>query len=233
MPVVDDNMKDLDSFKPCLKAIEERGYSAYFVGGCVRDVLFDLPIKDVDITTTAPIEEVLEIFSDYDLDYSGIAFNSVSFNYKKIPMTITTFRKEGEYTKHRYPSDVSYTQSIEEDASRRDFTINAIYINAEDHVFDYYLGLQHIKERRLVTIKPARRSMSEDAIRILRALRFASVYNLSFDDELIEAIKEHASLVNKLSRHSLDSELSKLKKQATLDQQTKFYEYLIKYNIKM
>ncbi len=213
--------------------IEERGYSAYFVGGCVRDVLFNQPVKDIDIATTAPIEEVIDIFGEYNLDYSGIAFRSVGFIYKKIPITITPFRKEGEYTKHRYPSDVAYTQSIEEDASRRDFSINAIYINAEGHVFDFYLGLQHIKERRLVSIKPPQRSMSEDAIRILRALRFASIYNLSFDDELIEAIKDHASLVNKLSRHSLDSELNKLKNQGTLDQQTKFYEYIVKFNIKM
>ncbi len=226
-------MKELDPYKPLLSLIEERGYSAYFVGGCVRDALFNRLIKDVDIASTAPTDEIIDIFSDFPLDFSGIAFKTVSFQYKKTPVTITTFRKEGAYTKHRYPSEVSYTQNIEEDASRRDFTINAIYINAEDHVFDFYLGLEHIKEKRLVSIKPPQRSMSEDALRILRALRFAATYQLSFDDELIQAIKDHASLVNKLSRHSLDSELDKLKRHATIEQQTKFYEYLVRFNIRM
>lgn len=226
-------MKELDPYRPLLKKISKHGYQAYFVGGCVRNAYFKKKINDIDIATDAPIEKVVEIFSDRKLDKQGIVFFSVSFPYKSKTVTITPFRQEGEYVKHRYPSEVSYTNNIEIDAQRRDFTMNALYVDEHGEVFDFYDGLIHIKEKRLVSIKNADRSMSEDALRILRALRFMAVFDLKLDESLSEAIDTHASLVHRLSRHSLNHEIEKLQEQATSDQQTQYYKSLIKYNIKI
>ncbi len=226
-------MKELDPYKSLLKRISNHGYSAYFVGGCVRDVLFGIDVKDVDIATSAPIDIVIDIFSNKTLDTSALVFHTISFRHNRMPVTVTPFRKEGKYTKHRYPSSISHTDSVEEDAKRRDFTINAIYVDIDGKMIDFYNGKEHIKQRRLVSIKTADRSMSEDAIRILRAIRFMALYDLTPDESLAQALKDHASLVNRLSRHSLDSELEKLKRSATYQQQTRFYELIVKYNIKM
>ncbi len=226
-------MKELDPYRPLLKKINDHNYDAYFVGGCVRNVLLKRRIDDIDIATNAPIEVILEIFKDKTMDQQGMAFHSIGIIYKRKPVTITEFRIEGEYVKHRYPSTISFTDDVRVDANRRDFTMNALYVNDKNEIIDFFGGLTHIKERKLVSVKNADRSMSEDALRILRALRFVVVYNLKMDDELEDAIESHSSLIHRLSRHSLNMEVEKLQKQATSEQQTNYYKLLMKYDIKM
>lgn len=226
-------MKELDPYRPLLKRITDLNYEAYFVGGCVRNVLLKQKIDDIDIATNAPIEIILELFKDKTIDQLGMAFHSIAFIYKRKPISITEFRIEGEYVKHRYPSSIAFTEDVKVDAYRRDFTMNAIYVNNNNEIIDLFDGQTHVKERRLVTVKNADRSMSEDALRILRALRFMVVYNLKLDDELDEAIEAHSGLIHRLSRHSLDLEVQKMQSQATSKQQTDYYRLLMKYDIKI
>ncbi len=226
-------MKELDPYRTLLKKIEAHHYEAYFVGGCVRNTLLKQKIDDIDIATNAPIETVLEIFKDKTINHQGIAFHSISFTYKRKSVSITEFRQEGEYVKHRYPSTVAYTDDIKIDAARRDFTMNALYINNNNEIIDLFNGQMHIKEKRLVSVKNADRSMSEDALRILRALRFVVIYDLKLDEDLEEAIEAHSGLIHRLSRHSLNMEVEKLQRQGTSKQQTAYYKLLIKYDIKI
>jgi tRNA nucleotidyltransferase (CCA-adding enzyme) len=226
-------MNKLEPYQSLLKELHNKEYEAYFVGGCVRNFLLKRKIDDVDIATNAPVEEIMEIFKRFKLNKIGIAFFSVSFTYKRKSITITPFRYEGKYIKHRYPSSVSYTDDIKVDAKRRDFTMNALYMDDEKNIIDFYDGQHHIKQKLLVSVKNPDRSMAEDSLRILRALRFVVVYNLRLDEPLERAIRQHASLVNRLSRHTLDLEVKKLQDQATVDQQTEYYKLLVKYNIKM
>ncbi len=226
-------MKDLEPYRQLLELLNQNHYQAYFIGGCVRNALFKRSFDDIDITTDAPSEALIEIFKDYKPDVSDINFLNISFKYHNTPITITPFRIEGEYVKHRYPSSVKPTSDIKLDAGRRDFTMNAIYMDAQYKTIDYYHGLDHIKNKQLVTVKNADRALSEDALRILRALRFMVVYDLKLDEDLMEAIERHASLVHRLSRNTLDKEIQKLQNQASSQQQTEYYKQLIKYNIKI
>lgn len=226
-------MKELDPYQTLLKNLHNAGFEAYFVGGCVRNAIVNRKIDDIDIATTATVEDIFEVFKRFKLNKVGLAFYSVGFTYKKTPVNVTPFRKEGKYVKHRYPSSVSYTDDIHIDAKRRDFTMNAIYMDHQGQLLDFYDGQQDLKQKLLVSIKNPDRSMSEDSLRILRALRFVVVYNLRLDEPLESAIRQHAGLVNRLSRHSLDLELEKLQAQATADQQTEYYKLLVKYNIRM
>lgn len=226
-------MNKLDPYQSLLIELLEAGFEAYFVGGSVRNYLIKRKIDDVDIATNAPVEKIMEIFKRFKLNKIGVAFFSVGFTYKRKSVTITPFRQEGKYIKHRYPSTVSYTDDIQVDAKRRDFTMNALYMDSNKNIIDFFDGQQHIKQKLLVSIKNPDRSMSEDSLRILRALRFVVVYHLRLEESLEKAIRQHASLVNRLSRHSLDSEVKKLQEQASPDQQTEYYKLLVKYNIKM
>jgi tRNA nucleotidyltransferase (CCA-adding enzyme) len=226
-------MKELDPYQSLLKELQNKGFDAYFVGGCVRNYILKRKIDDVDIATNATVEDIMEIFKRFKLNKIGLAFFSVSFTYKRKPVTITPFRKEGKYVKHRYPSSVSYTDDIQIDAQRRDFTMNALYMDHDKNIIDFYDGQQDLKHRMLVSVKNPDRSFSEDSLRILRALRFSVVYNLRLEESLELSIRQHASLVNRLSRHTLDLEVEKLQDQATVGQQTDYYKLLLKYNIKM
>lgn len=226
-------MKELDPYQSLLKELHVKGFDAYFVGGSVRNYVLKRPIDDVDIATNATVDDVMDIFKRFKLNKIGVAFFSVSFTYKRKPITITPFRKEGKYVKHRYPSTVSYTDDIKIDAARRDFTMNAMYMDHQKNIIDFYDGQLHLKQKILVSVKNPDRSLSEDSLRILRALRFSVVYNLKLEESLEGAIRQHASLVNRLSRHTLDLEVEKLQQQATADQQTEYYKLLLKYNIKM
>lgn len=226
-------MNALDLYRDILLSLNEHDYQAYFVGGCVRNVLFKRTFDDVDIATDAPIELLKKLFSNYDDFICDKKFLNVSFTHQTREITITPFRIEGEYIKYRYPSTVTPTDDIQLDALRRDFTMNAIYIDADNDILDFFNGVENINERRLVSVKNADRSLSEDALRILRALRFMVVYDLRLDDDLDDAITTHASLVHRLSRKTLDKEIRKLQEQATREQQTEYYKQLIKYNIKI
>ncbi len=169
-----------------LKRLNDHGHSAYFVGGCVRDFLMNRLIKDVDIATSAPAKLCEQIFYDCDIDSSAMYFGVVTLN-KPVICQITTYRSEGDYKSHRYPKDIRFVNDVTLDAARRDFTINAIYLDKDGKYFDPYSGKADIDNRIIRCIGDPQLRLNEDALRILRAIRFSILLEFELEENLLNA----------------------------------------------
>ncbi|PAE24460.1 CCA tRNA nucleotidyltransferase [Bacillus sp. 7894-2] len=192
---------------PVLEKLEAAGFEAYFVGGSVRDYILGKEIADVDIATSATPEEVKTIFSR-TIDV-GIEHGTVVVLYHGIPYEITTFRTEAEYLDFRRPSEVRFIRSLEEDLKRRDFTMNAIAMNKEGQLIDPFNGRGAIEERKICTVgKPAER-FTEDALRMMRAVRFFSQLAFEIDKNTYAAL---ASLSHLLENIAVERKLAEFEK---------------------
>ena len=191
-----------------LRKLEENGYESYIVGGYVRDKLLGISSMDIDITTKARPKEVLELFSDYDVKIHE--YGNVSFEIDSYKFDITTFRKDIKYKDNRKPEKIIYIDSFEEDLKRRDFTINSICLDSDDNIIDLYDGRKDLKRKLLRTIGSPYKKMEEDALRILRAVRFATIMKLRLDNDLKLAIIENKHLLKNLSYERKRDELNKL-----------------------
>ncbi len=189
--------------KEILEVLEAHGYQAYIVGGYVRDYCLGLENTDIDVATDATPEEIQHIFKQGKL--SGEArFGNVNIG----DIQVTTFRKDSYPENSRFPK-VVYTSSLEEDALRRDFTINALYMDKNGHIIDVVGGLDDLKKGILRTIKDPNTSMKEDPLRIIRALRFQKKLDFTLDEELTQAITKHKRLIHHISKKRLHRELEK------------------------
>lgn len=196
-------------------------YKIYFVGGSVRNMLLDKPIKDWDLTTDATPEDILKLFPDgfYDNSFGtvGVAIKDVEENTKFL-LEITTFRSESEYTDHRHPQSVVWGKTIEEDLQRRDFTINAIAIemkrdNSEEYtqtIIDPYNGQEDIKKHLIRAVGDPTQRFKEDALRLMRAIRFATQLSFMIDETTLRAIEEDASLLKHIASERIRDELMKI-----------------------
>jgi tRNA nucleotidyltransferase (CCA-adding enzyme) len=171
---------------PILEKIEEHEHEAYFVGGCVRDLLLERPIKDIDITTSARPEEIQEIFSS--VIPVGIEHGTVIVRHEKESYEVTTFRTEGAYTDSRHPDHVEFIRNIDEDLERRDFTINALAMDKNYRIIDLFQGRKDLDKRIIRTVGDGYERFGEDALRIIRALRFSSQLGFQIDEETFEAM---------------------------------------------
>ena len=195
---------------PILKQIESHGYEAYFVGGSVRDYLLELEIHDIDIATSATPEEVKEIFP-VTIDV-GIEHGTVIVRYKGESYEITTFRVEGKYSDFRRPDTVDFVRNLEEDTLRRDFTINALAIDKEGQVYDYHGGIADLNKALIRAVGNPKERFNEDALRMLRAIRFASQLGFEIDSKTMEATKELAPLIEKIAMERILIEFTKFLK---------------------
>ena len=187
-----------------LNILESNGYKAYIVGGYVRDKLLKIDNSDIDIITSAKPYEICRLFK-LDNNYK---YGSVKLNYKKHEFDVTTFRKEEDYIDNRWPSNITYIDDVKDDLKRRDFTINAILIDKNGKYIDLYNGINDLNNKVLKVIGDSNKKMEEDSLRIIRALRFSSVYNLKMDDELKSAIIRNKKLINNLSFDRIKNELN-------------------------
>lgn len=193
---------------PILNKLEEAGFEAYFVGGSVRDFLLGKAIHDVDIATSATPEEVKRIFpKTVDI---GIQHGTVLVLYKNDSYEITTFRTESEYIDYRRPKEVAFVRSLEKDLERRDFTMNAIAMDRQGAVIDPYHGQQAITDRRIETVGKAKERFQEDALRIMRALRFVSQLSFRIETRTLKAVIESAHLLEKIAIERKRAEFEKL-----------------------
>jgi tRNA nucleotidyltransferase (CCA-adding enzyme) len=192
--------------KNILNKIESEGYEAYLVGGFVRDYLLGIQSCDIDICTNAVPKVLRQIFPN-----NGNSNNYGGFNLKvqKYNIDITTYRKEITYT-GRKPTEIEYINSLLADLSRRDFTINAICMNSKEVVIDPLNAIEDLDNRTIKIIGDAKTKITEDPLRILRAIRFSTILNFSIDDELIKIIKESHSVIKTLSKTRVKEELSKI-----------------------
>lgn len=186
------------------------GCEAYAVGGCVRDIYMGKAPSDFDIATSALPEQTEAVFTDCQVIKTGIAHGTVTVLWEGEPFEITTFRCDGEYRDHRRPESVAFTGDISADLARRDFTINSMAQDLYGCLIDPYGGREDIKNGIIRCTGDARRRFDEDALRIMRALRFASVLDFKIEEETALAIHEKKALLGEISVERIFSELKKL-----------------------
>lgn len=190
-----------------LKKLESNGFEGYIVGGCVRDMLLCKSPSDFDITTSATPEEVLELF-DKTVP-TGIKHGTVTVIADSTPLEVTTFRTEGDYNDSRHPSSVSFVRSVKEDLARRDFTVNAMAYSPEKGLVDHFGGKKDLEAKVLRAVGDPKTRFNEDALRILRLFRFASVLGFECEQNTKVSAIECSHLLQNISRERILSELSK------------------------
>ncbi len=184
------------------------GYEAYIVGGCVRDALLSKTADDYDITTDASPDEIKLIF-EKTID-TGIAHGTVTvISYGK-PYEVTTYRIDGDYKDKRHPSSVIYTKTLKEDLSRRDFTVNAMAYNDKVGLVDEFEGINDLKSRVIRTVNNPEKRFTEDALRVLRGIRFSSVLDFNIEEKTSDAIKKLAPNLAFVSAERIFTEWKKL-----------------------
>lgn len=193
---------------PLINALETAGFEAYFVGGSVRDILLGKGIHDVDIATSAYPEEVKQIFKR-TVDV-GIEHGTVLVLFDEEQYEVTTFRTESTYQDYRRPDEVTFVRSLEEDLKRRDFTINALAMNCEGEIVDLFEGIEDLQQGLIKAVGDASERFNEDALRMMRALRFASQLGFEIEAQTYEAIVEHHRLLEKISIERIQIEFVKL-----------------------
>lgn len=196
------------------KQIEDAGFEVYFVGGCVRDSLLGKTIKDWDITTNAKPEEIQKLFPDsfYDNQFGtvGIPVSLRSQTNDQSIIEITTFRTEREYKDNRHPTEVAWGKTIEEDLQRRDFTVNAIAMTAQGKFIDPLGGQQDLKNHIIRAVGNPSQRFKEDALRLMRAVRFATQLSFTIEETTWKAIQQDAQLLPLISPERIRDELFKI-----------------------
>ena len=197
-----------DKVKLIIKKLTDEGFEAYAVGGCVRDSLLGKIPNDWDITTSASPLQVKSLFRR-TID-TGIRHGTVTIMLGKEGYEVTTYRIDGVYEDGRHPKQVTFTKSLEEDLKRRDFTINAMAYNDEAGIVDMFGGLDDLEAGMIKAVGDPVDRFKEDALRILRAVRFAAQLDYVIDDKTLNAVKELAPTLNKISAERIRTELQKL-----------------------
>ena len=190
--------------------LERAGYSAYAVGGCVRDHLMGRVPGDYDVTTSARPDEMLSVFSDCRVVETGLKHGTITVVREGMNIEITAYRVDGKYTDGRHPESVEFTDSILEDISRRDFTVNAMAYSPMYGILDAKGGRRDLKKKNIRCVGRAVSRFREDGLRILRALRFSSTLDFSPDNSCDRAIRKNPELLDPISRERIYAELTKL-----------------------
>lgn len=194
--------------RPILQKIEEAGFEAYFVGGSVRDLLLKRKIHDVDIASSAYPEEIKQIFPK-TID-TGIKHGTVTVLYQGKSYEITTFRTESGYQDFRRPDHVTFVQSLAADLKRRDFTINALAINHQGEIVDLFDGISDLKKHLIKAVGNPKTRFHEDALRMMRAVRFMSQLDFQVESNTEKAIHDNHQLLSKISVERIRDELVKM-----------------------
>lgn len=190
-----------------LDMLESAGHEAWVVGGCVRDSLMGIIPHDYDITTSALPAETEQVFAGYRLIETGLKHGTVTVLADGSPIEITTYRVDGEYRDSRRPERVTFTRNIRDDVSRRDFTMNGIAYNPKQGYFDEFGGAEDIKAGVIRCIGKPEKRFREDALRILRGLRFSASLGFEIEENTARAMHDTRELLNKISAERVFSEL--------------------------
>lgn len=193
--------------KEIIATLQQNNYEAYAVGGCVRDSILGREPNDWDITTSASPEEVKALFRR-TID-TGIEHGTVTIMIDKVGYEVTTYRIDGKYEDGRHPTEVTFTRNLKEDLLRRDFTINAMAYNDTDGLVDIFGGLEDIERKVIRCVGDPRARFTEDALRLMRAVRFAAQLGYTIEEETREAMKEIAGNLIKISAERIQVELVK------------------------
>lgn len=219
------NIKLPDDVRMILNRFHENGYEAFIVGGCVRDSLLGDEPKDYDITTNALPTQVEQLFSDLKVVETGIRHGTVTVIINKEPYEITTYRTDVKYSDHRHPDEVRYALTLGEDLSRRDFTVNAMAYDEENGLIDSFNGVNDLNEGIIRCVGDPDTRFNEDALRILRCIRFASRYGFSIEENTESALFRNRELLRYVSVERVATEFNEI------ITSNKANEYLSKYRI--
>ena len=204
------------------KKLSEAGFSAYLVGGCVRDLLLEAiygePVepKDWDLTTDAKPEEIQRVFPEsvYENQFGTVGVKTESENQKLKIIEITTFRIEGKYSDKRHPDEVKFAKTVEEDLSHRDFTVNALALGVVEwmagEIIDPFLGQKDLQDKILRAVGEPEKRFQEDALRLIRAVRFAAEFDFEIEKETGKALKQNSGLLGGIARERIRDEFAKL-----------------------
>lgn len=188
--------------------LETNGYECYVVGGAVRSLLLNLPVHDYDLTTNALPDQMKQVFHAYHTLETGLKHGTLTVIIDHHPVEITTYRKDSAYKDHRHPDHVEFTSAIREDCARRDFTINAFCYNPETGILDFFNGKEDLKNRVIRCIGNPHRRFEEDALRLLRAVRFAAQLNFHIEEETSKALLEKADSLTYVSIERIREEFT-------------------------
>jgi tRNA nucleotidyltransferase (CCA-adding enzyme) len=198
------------------KTLENAGFEAYLIGGCVRDLIMDRKPYDWDVTTNAKPEEIIDLFEKtvYENQFGTVAVmisrETIGEDVSYETVEVTPYRTESKYTDSRHPEEVKWTDKLETDLKRRDFTINALALNSKGQIVDLYEGLKDIKDKTIRAVGDPDERFGEDALRMLRAVRFACQLGFAVSHETGESIIKNGALIKKVSAERLRDELSKI-----------------------
>ena len=193
-----------------LSRLRENGFEAYVVGGAVRDILLGKTPEDYDVATSAEPSEVISVFGEKFSHPTGISHGTVTVVSDDMPIEVTTFRVDGDYVDSRHPEEVRFTRSLQEDVRRRDFTVNALALGEDGMVVDYFGGIKDLEARVLRTVGDPKERFEEDALRILRALRFSSEYGFFIEKSTSDEIFRQKDSLLHLSVERIWKEFSRL-----------------------
>ncbi|PAT02070.1 CCA tRNA nucleotidyltransferase [Candidatus Izimaplasma bacterium ZiA1] len=200
--------KYFETGKHIIEKLNASGFEAYFVGGYVRDKLLNIVSDDIDITTNALPEDVIDIFDN--VKNTGAKYGSVTVLHEMFKFEVTTYRSDGDYLNNRHPENVDFSVSLDDDLARRDFTMNAICLSLDDQIIDKFNGISDIKNKIIRTINNPLNRFEEDALRILRAMRFVSKLGFDIETKTFDAIKEKKGLLKNISIERVIVELDKI-----------------------
>ena len=196
--------------KNIIEKLNACGHEAYIVGGCVRDGILGVEPHDWDIATSALPDEVKTSLSCCKVIETGIKHGTLTVLIEKFPVEVTTYRVDGEYSDNRHPDNVQFTRSLKEDLARRDFTINALAYNQDKGIIDCFGGMEDIHSKRICCVGDPDSRFQEDGLRILRALRFASVLGFSIEQETAKSILKNCRLLQNIASERINVEFTKL-----------------------
>ena len=191
--------------------LSEAGFEAYIVGGCVRDALLGREPHDWDMTTNATPGQMKEAVSFHSID-TGLKHGTITFVVDHEPIEVTTYRTESTYSDGRHPDSVEFAATLQEDLSRRDFTVNAMAWNGEAGVVDLFGGVADLQNKQLRSVGDAAERFSEDGLRVMRALRFAAVYGFGIEEKTAQAVHEKKWMLSAVSEERICAELVKMMK---------------------
>ena len=196
--------------KEIMDRIDSAGYEAFAVGGSLRDLLLGKEPHDWDVTTSALPEAVIELFPDKKVIPTGIKHGPVTVLSGGFPIEITTYRLDGEYTDSRRPDKVEFTRNIEDDLSRRDFTVNALAYNEKRGLFDLFGGKEDLENKILRAVGDSDKRFTEDALRIMRAFRFSAQLGFDIEEKTLESAKKLSPRLKNIAKERIGSEFLRL-----------------------
>lgn len=197
------------SAKRVIRMLEKAGYKAGLVGGCVRDMLMGTPPHDFDVTTNATPEEMHLVFQNERVIETGIKHGTLTVLIDKEPIEITTFRIDGEYCDNRHPESVTFSRTLDKDLERRDFTVNALYYDLDNGIVDLFGGEEDIKRKVIKAVGDPEKRFKEDALRILRGIRFASTLGFEIEENTKKAMLKCKHLLANISGERISVEINK------------------------